>query len=401
MHEIERRAFRFFLDHTHPKTGLVRDRARNFSGLENRSVASAAATGFGLAAVPIGVKRGWITRSQGQKRALTALRFLLLQAPNERGFFYHFMEWDTGRRVWNSEASSIDSALLFGGALAVGEYYGGEVRRLAYLLLERADFRWMLTDDGAKPTSLFLCHGWTPEGGFLPHRWDTHAEQSLLYLLAIGAERHRIPGQCWDAVRRPIGSYAGLWTFYGGPLFIHQFSHAFVDFRGVRDRKGYDYWQASVNASLINRRFCMDQSGRYRGYGPDSWGLSASDCVDGYHVHGAPPGWAGHDGTICPDAALASMPFTPNLCVSLARHLLRVHGGKLWGRYGFSDAFSVDRNWWGRDVVGIDVGCMLLMIENRRSGLVWKLCGKSPVLKRGMKLAGLRRAVYKGSGNAD
>jgi hypothetical protein len=396
--EIECRAFRFFLDHTNPKTGLVRDRACNFSGKETRNAASIAATGFGLASIPIGVKRGWISKNHGQKRALTALRFLAFQAPNERGFFYHFVDWNTGRRLWNSEVSSIDSALLFGGALTVGEYYGGEVRRLAYFLLERADFRWMLTDGGAKSDSLFLCHGWTPEGGFLPHRWDTYAEQSLLYLLAIGVGRHSIPGQCWDAVRRPVGTYAGLWTFHAGPLFIHQFSHAFVNFRGMRDRRGFDYWQASVNATLINRQFCIDQASRYRSYGPNSWGLSASDCVDGYHVHGAPPGWAGQDGTVCPDAALASMPFAPGLCISLARYLLRVHGGKLWGRYGFSDAFNVDRDWWDRDVVGIDVGCMLLMVENWRSGLVWKLCGKSPILRRGIKLAGLKRTASKGPG---
>lgn len=389
--EVQRRAFRYFLDHADPRTGLVRDRASNFGG-ESRTAASVAATGFALAAMPVGVERGWISRAKAASYCQRSLGYLLYEAPSEHGFFYHFMDMHTGVRLWRCEVSSIDTALLLAGGLAAGQYFRGHTGALAQALLARADFGWMLTDGGCAPNSLTLCHGWTPEAGFLPHRWDTYAEQSILYLLALGSPTHPIPPQCWDAVKRPVGEYAGLRTFVGGPLFIHQYSHVFVNFRGKVDRLGLDYWQASVNATLANRRFCMDQSGRFMGYGPDCWGLSASDCTDGYHVHGAPPGWAGHDGTIAPHAALASMPFTPRQCIALAKHLRRSYGDKLWGRYGFSSAFNVTRNWWSRDVLGIDIGCTLLMIENHRSGLIWKLCARDDTVARGLRMAGFRRA---------
>jgi len=389
INEIQRRAFLYFLDHAEPHTGLVRDRASNF-GEESKTVASTAATGFALASMPVGVERGWVSRAKAASYCERCLEYLLRVAPSEHGFFYHFMDMRTGERAWRCEVSSIDTALLLAGALTAGSYFGGRTNALAQVLLGRADFGWMLTDGGSQPNSLTLCHGWTPEAGFLPSRWDTYAEQSILYLLAMGSPTHPIPPQCWDAVQRPIGEYAGLKTFFGGPLFIHQYSHAFVDFRGKVDRMGFDYWQASVNATLANRRFCIDQAERFRGYGPDCWGLSASDCVDGYHAHGAPPGWAGHDGTIAPYSALASVPFAPRHCIALARHLRRSHADKLWGRYGFSSAFNVSRNWWSKDVVGIDLGCAVLMIENYRTGLVWKLCSRVEALSRGLRAAGFR-----------
>ncbi|MGQ9697377.1 MAG: glucoamylase family protein [Armatimonadota bacterium] len=386
---IQRSAFRFFRDHADSRTGLVRDRAHNF-GEERRTVASTAATGFALASMPVGVERRWIPRAQAASYCNRTLTYLLHQAPNEHGFFYHFVDMRTGRRVWQCEVSSIDTALVLGGALTAGAYFGGQTQALASELLRRADFGWMLTDGGSLQNSLALCHGWTPEGGFLPHRWDAYAEQSLLYLLAMGSPTHPVPPQCWDAIRRPVGEYAGLRTFAAGPLFIHQYSHAFVDFRRRVDRLGFDYWRASVNATLANRRFCMDQASQFLGYGPNCWGLSASDCVEGYHVHGAPPGWAGHDGTVAPHAALASMPFAPKYCQAVAEHLRSAYGDKLWGRYGFSSAFNLRRSWWSKDVLGIDLGCTLLMIENYRTALIWRLCSRVHALSRGMQMAGFR-----------
>jgi hypothetical protein len=386
--QIEQRAVTYFWQEADQQTGLIKDRANNFTS-DDYTVSSIAAVGFGLAALAIGEKRGWLSHEQAYQRTLTTLRFLHTQMPHEHGFYYHFVDLHTGQRVWNSEVSSIDTAWLLAGILFAGAYYQGtEVQVLADKLYQRVDFQWMLTDGGQHPTERLLNHGWTPENGCLPYRWDTYSELMLLYLLAIGSPTYPIPAESWQVWARPQGTYAGYTTFAQGPLFTHQFSQAWVDFRGRRDRLGYDYFQSSVNATLANRQFCLDHRAQYRTYDENVWGLTASDGPDGYRAYGAPPGSAVHDGTVAPAAAAGSIVFTPVLSLAALRTMHGRYGEQIWGRYGFSDAFNVERAWWDSDVVGIDLGITLLMIENYRSGLVWQTLKRNRSIQEALEVVG-------------
>lgn len=374
--EVERRAVAYFWNEADPTTGIVKDRANNFGAADHRTVGSVAATGFGLAALAIGAERGWLERDAAAERVRTTLGFFLDQMPHEHGWFYHFVDIRTGARVWQCEVSSIDTALFLAGALCAGACFAGtDAAELADALYRRTDFAWMLTDGGTRLDSSALCHGWKPETGFLSSRWDSYCELMILYLLAIGSPTRPISDRTWDAWARPVGAYAGFETFRVGPLFVHQFSHAFVDFRGRKDRLGFDYWEASVQATLANRQFCADNAARFRTYAADFWGLSACDGPDGYRAYSAPPGRAEHDGTVAPLAVVAALPMAPELALRSTRRLRETFGDRLWGAYGFADAFNLDRDWWDADTIGIDVGAALLMVENYRTGFVWKAFG--------------------------
>ncbi len=257
-------------------------------------------------------------------------------------------------------------------------------------LYGRVDFPWMLTDGGSRPDELLLSHGWTPENGFLRNRWDSYNELMLLYLLAIGSPTHPIPAKSWEAWSRPEGAYGGYETFAIGPLFTHQFSHAWVNFRNRPDRLGYDYWQSSVNATLANRQFCIDNQEGFQTYDEDVWGLTASDGPEGYRAYGALPGAAVHDGTVSPAAPAGSIVFTPEWSLAALQTMYKRYGDRIWGRYGFSDAFNVDRDWWDQDVIGIDLGITLLMIENYRSTLVWRSFQRNEHVKAALDAVGLK-----------
>jgi hypothetical protein len=392
--ELERRAAAYFLEQAHPVTGLVKDRARNQGPADDYTVASVAATGFGLAALAVAAERGWVPADEAQARAVRTLRSFVgggpVQVEGKAGLYYHFVDWATGRRVWESEVSSIDTALLVAGALVVGRYFPGtEVETLAADLYARVDWTWVLTDGGARPDERLIGHGWKPETGFIPYRWDSFSEHAVQCLLAIGSATHPIPAECWAAWRRQEGEYAGLRTFADVPLFCHQFSHCFVYFRGLRDRAGYDYWQAAVNATATNRAFCQDQAGGFRTYREGFWGLSACDGPDGYRAYHAPPGSAEHDGTVAPLAVLAAAPYDPEGVGEMLGRLYARYGDRAWGRYGFCDALNLDRDWFAADVIGIDVGAALLMVENMRSGLVWRLFMSDPAVQRAVAASGL------------
>ncbi len=388
LNEIEHRAFLYFWQQANPQTGLIKDRANNFDP-DTYTVASTAAVGFGLTGICIGQERGWITPDAGYERALTTLRFYRDEMDEVHGFYYHFVDVDTGERVWESEISSIDSALFLAGALTVGQCYPGtEIETIANQLYERADFWWLLTDDGARPDEKLLGHGWKPETGFLPYRWDTYNEAMILYLLAIGSPTHPISPESWNAWSRPTDTYAGYTTFAQGPLFTHQYSHAWVDFRGQQDGLGFDYFKSSVDATLANRQFAIDNSEHFATYDDNIWGLTACDGPQGYRAYGAPPGYPDHDGTVSPAAPAGSIPFTPRLSIAALREMYTRYGDRLWGQYGFSDAFNVDQDWWDQDVIGIDLGITLLMIENYRSGLIWRTFMPHPAIQRAVEAAG-------------
>ena len=336
----------------------------------------------------VAADNSWLPYEDARERVRVTLAYLLDDMPHEHGWYYHFVDMRTGERVWQCELSSIDTALLLMGALTAGAYFGGDIEGLANAIYARVDFEWMLTDGGAKPGSTTLCHGWKPESGFLRSRWDHYCEHMALYLLAIGSPTHPIPAETWEAWDRPEGEYGGYRTYTVGPLFTHQFSHAFVDFRGIVDGGGRDYWQSSVNATLANRQFCIDNADTYDTYGPNVWGLSACDGPDGYRAYSAPPGREAHDGTVATLATLASLPFAPEHVTAFAGHVMATYRERVWGKYGFSDSLNVDREFWAPDVIGIDVGAAVLMIENHRNGGVWEAFGRVAAVRSAMDAVG-------------
>ena len=268
--EIERGACHYFYEMADPDTGLVLDRVR-VDGRYQPGVSSIAATGFGLSALCIADERGYLSRSAAKARVQRTLAFLAARVEHERGFFYHFLDSSTGKRVWKSEASSIDTTWLLCGALHCQAHWDDdEIRRLASELLNRADWRWMLNG------SQTLSHGWTPEEGFLSYRWDRYSELLAMYLLAIGSESNAIPPSSWDAWTRPMRSYNGIFVIDDStPLFVHQYSHAWFDFRDRRDKYA-DYFRNSQRATQAHRLYCMQLSDRFPWYGPTMWGVTAS-----------------------------------------------------------------------------------------------------------------------------
>jgi hypothetical protein len=352
-------------------------------------VASIAAVGFGLTALCIGQEQGWITSEQAYDRALITLLFFRDKMENIHGFYYHFVDLNTGERVWDSEVSSIDTALFLAGTQVIASCFpDSEVEVVANELYERADFEWLRTDDGAKPEELRLGHGWKPETGFLPYRWDTYSELMILYLLALGSPTHPIPAESWTAWSRPVGEYQGFTTFAQGPLFTHQYSQAFVDFRDRHDILGFDYFTSSVNATQANRQFAIDQKTSFKTYDDHIWGLTASDGPNGYTAYGAPPGYINHDGTVSPAAPAGSIVFTPHLSITALQTMYDRYSNHIWGRYGFSDAFNVDQGWYDQDVIGIDVGITLVMLQNYKDGLVWRLMMQRSSIQDAMHKAG-------------
>lgn len=381
---IQRKSFDYFIHERNSANGLVRDRAHNFKPGATPSPASIAAVGFALTAYPVGVSRNWIDFKTAREMTLTTLRFFLEKAPHERGFFYHFMNMETGARIKNSELSPIDTALFLAGALFAAEYFEDpEIRRLAQKIYQRIDWKWML--NGGKTFAL----SWSPETGFQRQRWDHYNESMILYLLAMGApSKKAIPASSWKAITRPAGSYGGYRVLKMAPLFTHQYSHIWMDFRHKND--GFaDYFRNSIDATLANRAFCIDQSKRYKSYGPNSWGLTASDGPGGYKAYGALPGHAVHDGTIAPTGCGSSIVFTPEESIDCLRFIYENIEG-VWGRYGFADAYNVDRQWIASDVIGIDQGALLLMIENYRTQMVWKIMSKNTSLQKAMEAAGFK-----------
>jgi hypothetical protein len=391
--DLQQRSFRYFWEQADPNTGLVPDRARmDGSALppSHQNVASIAATGFGLTGICIAVDRNWIDKPAALERTRNTLRFFDARAFNQRGWFYHWLDAKTGERRWNSEVSSIDTALLMAGILTVRQCFreDPEIVRLADKIYRRVDFRWMLNGD-----PLLLSHGWRPETGFLRPRWDTYSEDTILYLLAIGSPSHSISPRAWYALWKDRYRYAGhaYFTTIGVPLFMHQYSHAWVDYRGRKETRGdrIDYFENSVQATLAHRLFCINLAHAFPGYGPDVWGITASDSAKGYLAWGGPPHNPAIDGTVVPSAAGGSLMFTPELSVRALRKMREKYGDKIYGRYGFVDAFNPNNGWVNPDVIGIDQGIILLSAENARTGNVWRWFMKNAEIPRAMRLVGL------------
>ena len=381
LHEVQRRVCRFFQENSGQFTGLVKDRALH-SRLDRHIESSIAATGFGLSALCIAASNGFMPTAEAQKRAQVTLEYVAKRLPHERGFFYHFVDMNTGDRIWKCEASSIDTTLLLCGVLHARAFFDSKmIRQLAADIYERVDWKWMLNGG---PT---LSHGWKPESGFLPSRWDVYCELMGMYLLAIGSPTFPIPAKSWEAWKRPAFDYEGL-RYLGSPapLFVHQYAHAWIDFRNKRDTHA-DYFENSVTATLAHQRFCVGLKSKYPWMSDQLWGISASDSEKGYQVWGGPPKMGNIDGTIVPSAAGGAIAFLPESCKQVL-HFVYENYPNAWSPYGFVDAFHPKHKWYDPEVLGIDLGITLLMVENMRNGGVWNSFMSNPEIGAAMRKVG-------------
>ena len=414
---IQHHAFDYFTHESNPCNGLVRDKSKS------DWPASIAAVGMALSAYPVGVARGHISRIQACERTLTTLQFFAESEQSEspgatgyQGFLYHFLDMETGKRAFNSELSSIDTAILMAGILCAAAYFDGddasetELRHLANLLYDRVDWRWMLAGQAT------ICHGWLPEKGFLPYHWEGYDEALILYVLALGSSTHSVPPESYAAW---VSTYVwqtveGIDCLHAGPLFIHQMSHEWIDFRGLQDdfmrAHNSDYFENSAQATRIQQRYAVRNPQGFKGYGECCWGITASDGPGSrktrkasdhnrtyydYIARGVPNG--PDDGTLAPWAVVASLPFAPEVVMPTLRHFMRLHL-HLANSYGFKASFNATYpaapkypiGWVSPYHFGINVGPIVLMIENYCSGLVWQLCRTIPAVQRGLMAAGFR-----------
>lgn len=428
--DIERRTFGYFWDLARRDNGLVPDR------WPSKSFSSIAAVGFALTCYPIGVERGWCSRAAARDLTLTTLRFFW-NAPQgdarsgtagHRGFFYHFLDMESGHRFRNVELSSVDTTILLMGMLFAAQYYDradpaeAEIRKLAQDIYARADWNFFRAD-GRGPISM----GWHPETGLIARNWDGYNEGMFVYVLALGAPVHAVPADSWEQWTRP---YPAFWRGEGAtrhlafaPMFGHQYSHTWIDFRGIRDapmrEAGFDYFENSRRATFANRAYCAANPMGWDGYSRDIWGLTACDgpgnfelefkgqkrTFYGYAARG-PLGQPDErdDGTIAPTAALGSLPFAPEIVIPCAEALIREHGDRLYSKYGFLDSFNPSfkfqglrveggaadpvRGWYDTDYIGIDQGPILAMAANYRDDFVWKRMRQSPTIRLGLERAG-------------
>jgi hypothetical protein len=435
--DLEERTFRFFWDTANPDNGLVPDR------YPTPSYSSIAAVGFALTSYPIGVERGYITREQARARVLTTVRFFhrARQGPEPRGttgyrgFFYHFLDMKTGERYGTTELSTVDTALLLAGALFCQSYFDGahpdevEIRSLVDALYRRVDWRW------AQPKPPAITLGWLPEQGFLKYDWRGYNEAMLVYVLALGSPTFAVGPEAW---REWTSTYDRYWrTLFGQqllhfpPLFGHQYTHVWLDLRHIQDeymrRHGLDYFENSRRAVLAQQAYAISNPRGCTDYGATVWGITASDgpadiifadarqrrVFRSYAARGVDPSGAFDDCTVAPTAAAASIPFAPEVAIPAVMDMHRRFGAHIWGQYGFLDAFNrtftfdvpvrhgrrvAGFGWVAGDYLGIDQGAILTMLENYRSGFVWRVMQRNPYVRRGLLRAGFSGGWLTGPG---
>jgi len=382
--EMQRGSFEFFWNEANPATGQVKDRGY-LNGNDNRTMSSIAATGFGLSALCIGDARGYAKSSDIADRVRNTLRFLWSTLPNVHGFYYHFVDMNTGARWEQVELSSIDTSLLLCGVLTARAYFAdAEIQDLATKIYNRVDWPCML--NGGSTFSM----GWKPESGFLDARWEHYCELMMIYLLGIGSPTNPVSADTWKAWTRPTVSFQGL-TYISGndPIFTHQYSQAWYDFRGKRDAYA-NYFDNSVTATKAHKLFCLSLHSQFSDYTDDLWGISASDYAKGYTAWGGPPAQGPIDGSVVPCATGGSLAFVFDDCIRVLRNIRGVYAPKAWGKYSFVDAFNPLTGWYDSDVLGIDLGITMLMAENHRTGLIWETFMKNPEARAAMQKAGFQ-----------
>ncbi|UUX34986.1 glucoamylase family protein [Fundicoccus culcitae] len=372
-----------------PGYGLVRDG----SGKKNRQMASIAAVGFALSGIPIAVERGWISKAEGLERAEGTLATFLNHAEHYQGFFYHFLNIDTAEKnqPFYDCPSIIDTSLFLNGGIVVATFFGGKCAEYFDQIYQRID--WTVYYD--EPANMFYMGIQEDKGGF--GHWGNYAEQLMTYILGVASPTHPVPVEIYDGFDRLQAEY-GEYQFISAvnnPLFTHQFSHAWFNFQGVLDKNGVDWFDNSVQASLAQYQYAVDNPNGFKTYSDVSWGWTACDGPNGYRAYGAPPYVTGHeieffnDGTIAPCAAIGSLVFTPEESKKAVEYFYHDVPG-LWGTYGFLDAYNWEQDelWMASRDIGIDKGISLLMIENYHTGLVWDLYMQHPIVQRGAELLG-------------
>lgn len=411
--DLQKGSFNYFIDLANPQNGLVAD------SLGENSPSSIAAIGFSLPVYIIGVEHGWLRRKEAVERTLTVLRFFsnLENTPDanlvgHQGFYYHFLDMKTGERVWQCELSTIDTAILITGMLAAQSYYQQEepgeqeIRRLADRLYREVNWQWALNEGQT------VTHGWKPESGFLPYSWQGYDEAMLLYILGLGSPTYPLQPssyQAWTSTFRWETLY-DIPFLFAGPLFIHQFSHIWIDFRGIRDRymseHNSDYFENSRRASYINRQYAIQNPKGFSGYGQDTWGISASEGpigaagpieiegnrFYGYLARGVPEP---DDGTLSPWTVITSLPFAPEIALPALENYLMQYP-RLHGKYGMMCSLNLTyptktnglEGWYSNNYTGLNEGPVVLMIENFRNGFVWELMKRLPYISTGLKRAG-------------
>ncbi len=412
---LSKDTFHYFWDLANPENGLIPDR------WPTPSFSSIASTGFGLTSYLVGVERGYITREQAALRVLTTLRFFqgapkgdsVAGVTGNHGFFYHFIDMNTGLRFQQVELSTIDTGLLIAGILSCQTYFDKEnetekeIRSLADNLYKDVEWDWAM--NGKETMSM----GWHPERGFLNASWQGYNEGMILYIMGLASPTHPINSETWTGWTKTYqwATYYGQEHVNFGPLFGHQYSHMFIDYRGIKDafmnEKGIDYFENSRRATYANRQYCISNPGGWIGYGANIWGLTACDgpgnelksnpniSFMGYSARGAAQWYTQDDGTIAPTAAGGSIPFAPEICIAALKEMNKKFGNKLYGKYGFKDAFNSSiinkdgtQGWIDNDYIGIDQGPIVIQIENYRNGFVWELMKKNPYIIEGLKKAG-------------
>lgn len=382
---VERSAFGYFWNEANPQNGLIKDRCYAF-GPDQRKIASIAAVGFGLSAICVADKRGWVSREAAYERVYTTLKFFQRSAQKYNGFFFHYYEMDTGAPLHGCEISSIDTGLLLAGILTVKNYYKGtEVETMARTLLEQVNWQWMMNNEN------YLSMAWFPGNRFLPHLWRDYNEAIMLYFFGVGSPTYPIPASVWGSIDREKFKYAGgefVVAAGENSLFEHQYPQVWLDLRGLIDQNGVDYFDNSAAATIANRQWCLDNAKKYKTFAAGFWGLTACDGPNEYVVNGAPYGNC--DGTVAPTAPIGSIPFTPELAIEQIRKYFTLNE-RLWGKYGFVDAFNLDKDWFSSVYIGIDQGPIVLMIENHRTGMIWDLVRDDPMIRMSCDKMGFKK----------
>jgi hypothetical protein len=383
--DLQRRACMFFLEQASPDTGQVLDRAKAFGApgvRDDRRMASIAATGFGLTALCIADRRGYIPHDTVLTRVRSTLRFHHDKLENNHGFFSHFNDVESGAPYRGSEISPIDTSLLLCGVLTARQYFhkDHEIYELATDIYHRVDWTWMLNGGD------MFAMAWR-NGDFERGRWNHYSELMMMYLLALGSPTHTIDPASWNAWERPVMHFEDYtYVSAADPLFVHQYSHAWFDFRKKHD-KFVNYFENSIIATRAHKAFCISLGAPYS---EDYWGITASDTQHGYGAWGGPPAHGDIDGSVVPCAAGGSLAFVPGDCLHVLRALKQSYGDKAWGRYGFCDAFNPKDNWYDPDCLGIDQGITVVMAENLRTGSVWSTFTRNPEVSVAFRRAGFQ-----------
>jgi hypothetical protein len=410
--DISHRSFRYFWEQSDPKTGIARGRAR-FDGspypAERRDVGSTGDTGFSITAMCIGAERKWVTREQARDRVLATLRaYADGPVANEHGWFYHWINVRTGERTGatfdsaeiaipegknlkrpKSEVSVSDSTWLVLGALTARQYFheNPEIGKLAVKIYERVDYRWMRN---GHPT--LLAHGWMPEDGFIKARYEKYCQLAAMYLLGIASPTLALPPEAWYAWERDPNEYDGYNYIGKSLLWTYQYPFAWFDLRNRRETKAskVDYFENSATATRAHKAFCLRSAKEFPGYSENIWGITSSLSKTGYKAWGGPPARGGIDGSVVPSAAAGSLMFTPEISLAALRAMKDSFGDKIYGRYGFADAFHPTNGWVAEDVIALDTGITLLAAENLRSGNVWSWFMANAEAKRALDLAEIK-----------